>query len=78
MDYKLTKNLILTGMMGVGKTTIGKKLAERLSFRFSDIDTIIEEIEKTTIRNLFHTKGESYFRKLEVKITLQEIDKKKS
>ena len=77
MDYKLTKNLILTGMMGVGKTTIGKKLAERLSFRFSDIDTIIEEIEKTTIRNLFHTKGESYFRKLEVKITLQEIDKKK-
>ncbi len=77
MDYKLTKNLILTGMMGVGKSTIGKKLAEKLSFRFSDIDKIIEGIEKTTIRNLFNTKGEGYFRKLEVKISLQEINKKK-
>ena len=77
MDYKLTKNLILTGMMGVGKSTIGKKLAKRLSFGFSDVDTIIEMVEKTTIRNLFNTKGESYFRKIEAKITLKELDKKK-
>ena len=73
----MTKNLILTGMMGVGKSTIGKKLAKRLSFGFSDVDTIIEMVEKTTIRNLFNTKGESYFRKIEAKITLKELDKKK-
>ena len=43
MDYKLTKNLILTGMMGVGKSTIGKSLAKKLSFRFIDIDKIIQD-----------------------------------
>ena len=73
----MSKNLTLTGMMGVGKSTIGKKLAKRLSFGFSDVDTIIEMVEKTTIRNLFNTKGESYFRKIEEKITLKELDKKK-
>ena len=38
MISKLKKNLILTGMMGVGKTTIGKKLAGKLDYEFIDID----------------------------------------
>ena len=39
----MTKNLVLTGMMGVGKTTIGKSLAQILSYNFIDIDKLIEE-----------------------------------
>ncbi len=39
----MIKNVVLTGMMGVGKTTIGKNLAEKLSFSFLDTDKIIEE-----------------------------------
>ena len=40
---KLKKNLVLTGMMGVGKSTIGKNLANKLSYTHIDIDKIIEE-----------------------------------
>ena len=46
MVVLLKKNLVLTGMMGVGKTTIGKKLAKRLDAKFIDIDQIIEIKEK--------------------------------
>ena len=46
MGTLLKKNLVLTGMMGVGKTTIGKKLSRKLKMRFIDIDQIIEKNEK--------------------------------
>ena len=72
----MTKNLVLTGMMGVGKTTVGKKLASKLSFNFIDIDNLIEAKEKTSIANIFKIKGESYFRLLESKITLNQLDLK--
>ena len=39
----MIKNLILTGMMGVGKSTIGKSLASKLSYNYIDVDKIIEE-----------------------------------
>jgi len=71
----LKKNLILTGMMGVGKSTVGKKLANKLKFKFIDIDRIIEQKEKSKIKNIFRNKGESYFRKIEKKITLEELKK---
>ena len=41
----MEKNLTLTGMMGVGKTTIGKRLAKKLNYSFVDIDKIIENQE---------------------------------
>ena len=75
---KLYKNLTLTGMMGVGKSTIGKSLAKRLKYNFSDIDKIIETKEKTSINLIFKEKSENYFRKIENVITLQELKKNNS
>ena len=75
---KLTKNLTLTGMMGVGKSTIGKNLAKKLKYNFSDIDRIIEKKEGTSINLIFKNKSENYFRKIENEITLEELKKKNS
>ena len=72
----MKRNLTLTGMMGVGKSTIGRLLAKRLLMRFSDIDKIIENELEMSISKIFERKGESFFRNLEEKITLQEIRKK--
>ena len=62
-------------MMGVGKSTVGKSLADKLSFKFRDIDKIIEIKEGCTIDIIFKSKGENYFRSLENKITLNELKK---
>ena len=70
-----TKNIVLTGMPGCGKSTIGKKLSELLGRPFFDTDT---EIEKSTRKNpsdIIKTKGEHCFRELETKV-LSEISKK--
>jgi shikimate kinase len=75
LDIKLNKNLILTGMMGVGKSTIGLKLAKKLEFTFIDIDKIIETREGCSINQVFKSKGEIYFRKMETNTTLQELKK---
>ena len=72
----MEKNLALTGMMGVGKTTVGKALSRRLLMQFSDIDKIIENKLEMSIQKIFYEKGEIFFRKLEEKITLQEVKKK--
>lgn len=64
--------LVLTGMMGCGKTTVGKFLARVLKFRFVDLDSEIEKSEKKTITQIFNDNGEQYFRFLE-KEKLQEF-----
>lgn len=65
------KNLILIGMPGCGKTTLGKMLAEYLSVKFYDIDECIEMREKKSIKEIFKN-GENYFRKIE-SIVLKDI-----
>ena len=72
----MNKNLVLTGMMGVGKSTIGKSLAEKLSFNFKDIDKLIERKEGCSINQIFKNKSENYFRRLENIISIQELKKK--
>ncbi len=72
----MKKNLILTGMMGVGKSTIGKIISKKLSFDFVDIDKLIEEKEGCSINIIFKNEGESYFRKVEKEITFNELMKK--
>ena len=63
-------------MMGVGKSTIGKFLAEKLNMTFIDIDSLIIEHEKLTINKIFKDKGEEYFRKTEKSLTLKSMEKK--
>ena len=72
----MKKNLVLTGMMGVGKSTVGKNLAQKLSYNFVDIDRTIESREGSTINLIFKNKSESYFRKIENEISLEKLKKK--
>lgn len=50
------KTIVLIGMMGSGKTTIGKLLGEKLTLRSIDIDVIIEQNEKRTVSEIFKMK----------------------
>lgn len=74
----MEKNLTLTGMMGVGKTTIGKRLAKKLDYAFVDVDKIIEKQEGESISSIFKNKGENYFRKIEKQLTIMELKKNNS
>jgi len=72
---KLNKNLVIIGMMGSGKSTIGRLLAKELNLRFIDVDNVIEQKTKMKISKIFEKKGEVSFRNLEEKITLKILDK---
>lgn len=58
-------NIILTGFMGTGKTTLGLLLAKRVDYEFIDTDARVEEQSGQTITELFQIQGEAAFRKLE-------------
>ena len=74
----MKKNLTLTGMMGVGKSTIGKAISNRLSMGFVDIDKIIEKKLGLSVQKIFENKGEVFFRDFEENVTLEELKKTKS
>ncbi len=59
--------IFLIGLIGSGKTTLGKKLAESLKIPFIDLDEYIVRKELKSISEIFATKGEAYFREVEAK-----------
>lgn len=61
-------NIYLVGMMGSGKTTVGKILAQDFGYRFLDTDKMIEVIASKSIKDIFQVEGEPYFRDLETKV----------
>ena len=65
----MDKNIVLIGMMGSGKTTVGKLLARRFHRPFVDTDALIEEREGRSIPDIFARDGEDAFRALELALS---------
>ena len=61
-------NLYLIGMMGSGKTTVGRLLATELGYQFFDTDELIERVAHQSINEIFATQGEDGFRELETQV----------
>ena len=64
--------------MGSGKSTMGRLLAEQMKIPFIDLDERIELVEGTSVADIFTTKGEAYFRKLESAMLTEILDREKS
>lgn len=63
-----SRSIVLVGMMGAGKSSIGRRLATRLGLRFVDADSEIEKAADMTIPEIFQTHGEPYFRAGEARV----------
>lgn len=64
-------SIFLIGMMGTGKTTVGQILAQQLGYRFFDSDDLIERVTQQSIKEIFASRGEEYFRDIESKVLAQ-------
>ena len=72
------KNLVLLGMMGSGKSSIGLLVSKKLNLPFVDVDSLIVKYNSMSISEIFEKKGEDYFRNQEEKITLKCLKKIKN
>lgn len=68
------RTIVLVGLMGAGKSTIGKRLATRLNLPFVDADTEIEKAADLTIPEIFARHGEAYFRAGEVRVVARILE----
>jgi shikimate kinase len=68
LKLKRTPGIYLAGFMGSGKTTVGQALAHRLGWDFVDIDAEVETAAHMSIREIFESKGEPEFRRLETEM----------
>ena len=75
---KSKENLVILGMMGSGKSSIGSIISKKLNLDFIDIDQEIEKKIGKKISKIFEIKGEKYFRKIEEFITLKMLKKNKA
>jgi len=64
-------NIILGGFMGTGKSSVGKRLAERLGYEFVDLDDLIEAEARLPIAQIFATRGETMFRAMEREMVIR-------
>lgn len=71
------KNIYLIGMMGAGKTSIGKLVAEKVHCRFMDTDQVIVETAGKTVAEIFEEEGEEGFRRRETAV-LRSLSKKRN
>ena len=62
------RSIVFVGMMGAGKTSVGKRLAGRLGLTFIDADTAIEDAAKKSVTEIFAEHGEDYFRQGERRV----------
>jgi len=72
-----SSNIILIGIMGVGKSTLGELIADSLNLQFYDTDEEIEKYEKKSISKIFEDNGEGYFRRIEQIVTLDLLQKER-
>ncbi len=72
------KNLVILGQMAVGKSTIGAFVAKKLGLKFYDTDKIIENEAKMSVAEIFEKRSENFFRSLEEKIILKNLENEKS
>jgi shikimate kinase len=70
------RTLVMVGMMGAGKSSIGRRLAARLGMSFVDADTEIEQAANATIPEIFERHGEAYFRDGERRVIQRLLDGK--
>jgi len=68
------RSIVLVGMMGAGKSSIGRRLAERLGIAFADADAEIETAHRMNIPDIFATYGEAYFRSGETRVIARLLD----
>lgn len=66
--YRLKKTVVMVGMMGAGKTAVGRSLAARLNVPFLDSDAEIERAANLTVPEIFTRDGEAFFRKRETEV----------
>lgn len=71
----MNKNIVLVGLSGSGKTTIGNILSRLSSYSFVDTDEIIVKLQNRSINEIFAENGEEYFRELETQVTKDVSDK---
>ncbi|EEE38187.1 shikimate kinase [Rhodobacteraceae bacterium KLH11] len=75
--FQLHKTVVLVGMMGAGKTAVGRALAARLGVPFLDSDAEIESAANMTIPEIFARDGEAFFRSKETQIIGRLLDEEK-
>ncbi|WP_417236753.1 shikimate kinase [Bizionia paragorgiae] len=68
--------IIILGYMASGKSFIGKQLAKKANYQFIDLDNYIEEKENKSVKSIFETQGELYFRKVERNYLMELLDGK--
>jgi shikimate kinase len=73
-DHKSPVTIVfLWGMMGVGKSKTGKRLAQKLGWKFVDTDALIEKQTERNVAQIFSENGEAYFRQLEEEVLLDAV-----